>query len=271
VALARARAEDLEAHSEGGFAPLATLEVMRRDPKKMADRALVEALARDVEAFPPGRVRAEGRITLAHAFRYTFGEPERAASSYRAVVADPSGDRLTRALTMSELWAYRRQRGEIQQAAEDVAAAPDLSPNVNAAVRRALRRIQIRAGAFALLGVLAAAFVAAAARVAYRSRDLRRLPGRLVPASVVAFSLYLGGAAALLVRAHGEADPRPFLWLGIAVLVLAAGARALSAALSPKRLAARAVCAMACGVGVVAAAFLVLERADTSYLDSLGL
>jgi hypothetical protein len=54
VPAARARAADLEAHAEGGFAPLARLEELRRDPARTSDRAAIEALERDAAGFPEG-------------------------------------------------------------------------------------------------------------------------------------------------------------------------------------------------------------------------
>ena len=52
---ARARITDLEAHAEGGFAPLARLEDLRRDPRRGGDRAEVEALERECGRFATGR------------------------------------------------------------------------------------------------------------------------------------------------------------------------------------------------------------------------
>ncbi len=247
---------------------------MRRDPQRMADRAAIEALARDLEAFPAGRVRAEARISVAEAWWHRLGEPEQAIAQYEAAVADAGADRLTRSVALSELWTLRRQRGEIREALAVVDRAPDVSPNLTVVVRRAWRREQARGAAFAVLGVLGAVGAAALVRLALAARDVRDLPGQVVRPSVVAFSLYLGGAGAVLVRLRGDGDTRPFLWLGLGVLALAVIARAVPLALpvatGARRPAARAIWAAACALGVMAAAFLAVERTDPSYLEGIG-
>lgn len=269
--VARARADNLAGHAEGGFAPLAELSAVRRDPGKAADRATIEALARDLEAFPDGRVRAEARLVVAEAWWHRFGDQARALPQLAAAAGDPAGDRLTRALALSQLWMLRRQRGEIREALADVEREPDLSPVLTRTVRRAARREGLRALALGVLGVLAAIGAASLVRLAARARDVRDVPALVVRPAAVAFSLYLGGAAAILVRLHGEGDVRPFLWFGIGVLVLGIVARALPLAVGARAGAARAFWAAACVVGVVAAAFLSVERADASYLETLGL
>jgi hypothetical protein len=276
AALARARADDLAAHAEGDFGPLTELETVRRDPRKTADRAAIEALARDLEAFPAGRVRVEARLVVAEAWWQRLGEPERAIAACEAAAADRGGDRLTRALALSELWTLRRQRGEVREALAALERDPDLSPSLTAVVRRAARRVRLRAAALVVLGALAAIGGASLARLLARARDLRELPGQVVRPVAVAFSLYLGGAAAVVVRLHGgEGDARPFLWLGLAVLAMAVIARAFGIAsgmaTSARGAAARATWAAACVAGVLAAAFLAVERTDESFLEGLGL
>ncbi len=267
---ARARAEDLEAHAEGGFGPLAELSAVRRDPQKMADRAAIEALARDLEGFPPGRVRVEARLVVAEAWDHRLGEPVRAIAAYEAAVADRGGDKLTRALALSELWALRRQRGEIREALAVVEGEPLLSPAVTAAVRRAMRREWMRAAAVVVLGGLLAIGAASLARLVAKARDVREVPALVVRPFAVAFALYLGGAGAVLVRLHGEGDARPFVWFGLGVLTVAAVARAFRLAVGPRGPAVRAAWAAACVAGVIAAAFLSVERTDPSYLEGLG-
>jgi hypothetical protein len=267
---ARARAENLALRAEGDFVPLAKVETFRRDPGKTGDRAAVEALERDASGFPPGRVRVEARLLVAEAWTHRLGEPERAIAAFEAAAADTSGEPLTRALALAELWALRRQRGEIREALATMERDPGLNPALLAAVRRALRREQAGKAAMVLLGSLAAIGAASVALLLKRARDVRDVPSLLVRPLAVAFALYLGAAGAVLVRVHGEGDVRPFLWLGLGVLALSAIAQALPRAVRSQRRAVRTTWAVACAAGVVAAAFLAVQRTDPSYLEGLG-
>lgn len=267
---ARARLDELEAHAEGGFAPLARLEEVRRDPQKANDRAAIEALARDLEAFPPGRVRVEARLFVAEAWWRRLGEPARAIAPLEAAVSDKSGDRLTRALALSELVTLRRERGELREALRTAESQPELSPTLRANLRKLLRRELLRTTATALLAALAVIGLASIAWLAAKARDVRDLPARIVKPIGVALALYLGGAGAILVRVHGDGDPRPFLWLGLGVLAIDVTARAFRLA-AGKRASVRAVWAAACAAGVVAAAFTILEKTSPDYLEGLGL
>jgi hypothetical protein len=239
----------------------------------MTDRAKIEALARDVEAFPGGRVRAEARLFLAEAWQ-RIDEPERALAALAAAVEDPTADRLTRALALSELWALRRQRGEIGAALAEVDRDPDLSPAITKAVRRAARRERLRVAASVVLAALGAIGAASIARLMMQARDVRDLPRQIARPGAVAFALYLGGAGAILVHQRGG-DARPFLWLGLGVLALLVIARAFTRAFirggALRAGAARAAWAAACIAGVIAAAFLAVERTEVSYLEGLGL
>jgi tetratricopeptide (TPR) repeat protein len=267
---ARARAENLAARAEGGFVPLAEVEAFRRDPGKTGDRAAVEALEHDIEGFPPGRVRVEARLLVAEAWTHRLGEPGRAIAAFEAAAADTSGEPLTRALALAELWVLRQKRGEIREALATMERDPGLNPALLAAVRRALRRDQAGKAALALLGGLAAIGAASVAVLLRRARDVRDVPSLLVRPLAVAFALYLGAAGAVLVRIHGEGDVWPFLWLGLGVLALSAVARAFPRALRARRRAVRMTWALACAAGVVAAAFLAVQRTDPSYLEGLG-
>ena len=267
---ARARITDLEAHAEGGFAPLARLEEVRRDPRKGADRAEVEALTRDLASFPGGRVRAEARLFVAEAWWRRLGEPARAIEPLEAAATDDSADRLTRALALTELCTLRRERGEIGAALAAVERDPELSPTLTASMRRLGRRERLRVLAEAVLAVLAVVGLGSTALLAKRARDLRDVPALVVRPLALAFALYLGGAGAMLVRVHGGGDARPFVWLGLGGPALGATARAFRL-VAGRRRTVRAVWAAACVAGVMAAAFLAVERTEVTYLDPLGL
>ncbi|MFO0762185.1 MAG: hypothetical protein U0359_37445 [Byssovorax sp.] len=265
---ARTRADDLKAHAEGGFAPLTRLDEVRRDPKKSADRAAIEALSRDMAAFPPGRVRGEAALLVAESFWHRLGEPARAIAPLSAVLDDPAADALTRSLAFTELLAVERELGDLDAAVALSKRFPDLAPGARAEVLRLARRETLRMLSIAVLAALALIGSISAARA------LRRRGGRAALALGpfgVAFALYLGGAAAALVRARGDGDPRPFVWLGLGVLGVLAAARAWAIGAPDRRAWARIVRALFCAAGVVAAAFLAVERTHASYLESLGL
>lgn len=267
---ARARAADLEAHAEGNFAPLARLEEIRRDPQKAADRAAVLALADDLRSFPPGRVRSEARLFVADALRHRLGDPRGAVAPLEEVLADPQADRLLKGLALASLVALHRQLGDLSAARAVVDRYPDLAPNQRLEVLRLVRRERLKWGAFGLLGGLVAIGLGSFLRAA-RSMPLREVKREVVRPLAVAFALYVGAAGAIFVRLYGEGDVRPFLWLGVGILGIDFIARAWRIGSSDARPAIRILRAAACAVGVLAVAFLALERADAGYLESFGL
>jgi hypothetical protein len=271
VPIARARAADLEAHAEGDFAPLARLAAVRRDPGQTADRAVIEALARDVATFPPGRVRGEAELVIADAWWHRLGDPRRALAPLEAAIADETGDRLTRSLALGELTTLQRELGDLPAALAAVERFPDLAPATRKQIRTLVLRGRLTSAAIALLIALFVIGAASLARAASRLRSLRELPRAVAPPLPVAFSLYLGGAAAVLVRLRGDGDPRPFVWLGLGVLAAFTVARAWRLGWGTGGPTARAARAILCAAGVIAAAFLAVERTDVSYLEGLGL
>lgn len=271
VLTARARAADLEAHAEGDFAPLARLSAVRRDPAKSGDRATIEALERDVAAFPPGRVRGEAELVVADAWWHRLGDPRRALAPLEAAVTDDTGDRLTRSLALGALARLHRDLGDLDAALAVVERFPDLAPATRDEVRTLARRARLRGASITLLGALGVVGLASFVRAARRLGGLGALPRAVLPPLAVAFSLYLGGAAAVLVRLRGDGDPRPFVWLGLGVLAVSAVARAWRLGWGTGGPLARVARALACAAGVIAAAFLAVERIDASYLGSLGL
>jgi hypothetical protein len=120
----------------------------------------------------------------------------------------------------------------------------------------------------AALGVVAG--IAGAGLLRARRRAGEALRGA-APPMVVGGALYVGGAAAILAKLHGHADPRPFVWLGVGTLAVAAAARALRLAVPEMGRGGRALWAACCVMGVLAAAFLALERTDAGYLEAFGL
>ncbi|HSN99908.1 MAG TPA: hypothetical protein VLS89_16550, partial [Candidatus Nanopelagicales bacterium] len=161
---ARARIAYLDARGEGGFGPLARLEAARREPERLGEAEELEAFAREVEAFPPGRVRVEGRVLVADALEHRRGEPGRAAVLLDAVLADPAADQVTRALALHRLVAIHRGRGDIGGARGAVLRYADVAPELRAEVLRVARRVTLRWAAVGVLGLVAVAALAALAR-----------------------------------------------------------------------------------------------------------
>jgi hypothetical protein len=234
----------------------------RPDPKAISRR--------DVAGFPEGRVRSEARLVAAEAFWHRLGEPRRAAALLEEVLADPAADRLTRGLAISELVAVDRELGDLGAARAAVDRYPDLAPSLRIEVLRLSRRVSLRSASLAVLAALVLIGAASIARAA-RKKPLREVGRALRSPLPIAFALYLGGASAILVRLYGNADPRPFLWLGLGVLSVATIARAWRLGSTDQRPAARIARALICAAGVLAAAFLALERTDAGYLESFGL
>ncbi len=269
--VARARVADLREHAEGGYAPLARLDEVRRDPRRGRDRASVEALASDLAAFPPGRVRSEARLVVAEAFWHELGDPRRAAAALGEILDDPSADRLIQALALTELVAVDKELGDVAGALDAARRHPDLAPRLAADLARVARRGPLRAAASALALGLVLVGAASFARASIRAGDPRPVASAVVRPLAVAFALYLGGAAAVIVHLHGGEDARPFLLLGLAVLAVDVVARAWRLAARDERALARGLRAARCAAGVVAIAFLILERTAAGSLDALGL
>lgn len=268
--VARARAKDLRAHAEGDFVPLGRLEAVRRQAAPERDQ--IEALDKDAAGFPDGRVRAEARLVVAEAYWHRFADKPSAARALDAVLADPSADRLTQSIALHELVALFREQGDLQAALRAVSRAPDLAPSLYAEVSRLVRRSMLVRASAVLLALVFVVFAFSIVRLLRKGeRDPEATLRRVVRPGSVAFALYVGGVASILVRYHGEGDVRPFLWLGFGVLAVDIVARAWALASRDTRAASRAMRALVCGLSVLAVAFLSLERANAGYLESFGL
>lgn len=269
---ARARLEDLRAHAEGDFAPLTRLEELRRDPKMAADPRAIEALERDADSFPKGRVRAEARLLSGTAWLGRLGDPSRAIQPLSAVLHDVDADPLHRRLALSQLVEARRALGDLSGAVADVDAFPELLPNIRDAIHREARRVWIRRGAIALCASILVIGGAASFRIA-RSMRLGALARLTLRPLALVFAAWLGLGGAMLARGYDASDPSPFLFLAAAIALTDIAMRAWSAAMHHE-LAPRIATPFRVTLGiaaVIAAAFLALDASDPAYLESFGL
>jgi hypothetical protein len=266
------RIEWLRARSEGEFAPLTRLEKVRRDPEASSDPATVDALARDLEAFPPGPVRVEARMLVAEAWIGRMHRPGDAIRELRVVAEDPKADPLTQRLAERELVDALVATGQIDEAAAEAQAHKNrLDNRFVKQVGRLIVRRTVRWGSMAVLAAFALLALAGLVRAAMRRelgaavRELRKLSP--VAALFVAFVAVAGG---VLASKYESGNAAPFLVLGAGVLPLLLVARAWSA-VGSQSAAARAARGLLCGATVLAAAFTLLDWLGPQYLPGFGL
>lgn len=269
---AQDRIEWLRARSEDDFRPLTRLEKVRRDPALSSDGATIDALARDLEAFPRGTVRVEARMLVAEAWLGRMHRPGDAIGQLRQVADDPKADPLTQRLAERELVDALVATGRIDEASTEARGhANRLDPRFVKQVGRLIVRRAVRRGSVVVLGVFGLLAVAGLIRAGVRRRlgaallELRRLAP--VATLFVAFVALAGG---LLATKYEAGNAAPFLLLGAAVLPLLLLARAWSS-VGSQASGARAARALLCGASVVATAFVLLDWFDPQYLTGFGL
>ncbi len=272
VLRSNARARWLRDRSEGDFAPLVRLEKVRRDPSAQHDTATVDALARDLETFPPGEVRVEARMFVAESYLTLIGRPNDGERELDALLDEPvaskaSGDAAIRAQAASRLVDLAMSRGDVASANRAAARAGSGAVQLGARVAHWARRRVIERVCAAVLAVFAIAGCAAAAR---RLRGARVAALAAFVAKAAAICVYLATFAAILAGSYEGGHTLPFVMLPLAVLpiVIVARAWALSGASSTR---ARTLRAIFSATAVVAVALLVLDRIDVRYLESFGL
>jgi hypothetical protein len=266
------RIDWLRARSEDHFGPLAALEQVRRDPRRAADPASVEALARQADSFPPGLVRVEARMLVAEAWLGRMHRPDLAVAVLRAVCEDPRADTLTVRLAERELVDVLVSTGRIEEAA---AEARDHANRLDARfvrqVTRLLVRRKVRFGAMGILASFALLAGVGLARAGRRgtlgaaSRELRKIAG---PAAIFVGVVAAGGG--MLASNYESGNSAPFLLLGGAVLPLVLVARAW-AAVGSNTTAARIARSLLAAAATLATAFLLLDTAHPEYLAGFGL
>jgi hypothetical protein len=163
---ARRRIDWIEERSQGGFAPLAALARLRRDPSALDDPAVATRLAAEAESFPPGPVRSEVRLRIAQAWLRQPTRRAEALDELRRIVSDPSAGAADAVLAERALVEAFLAAGQLDAARQEVVAHP-FDPTATAIVERQLhRRFLRRTVEAALIAVaLAALTVVAFARL----------------------------------------------------------------------------------------------------------
>jgi len=269
---ANERIDWLHARSEDHFGPLAALERVRRDPRRAADAASVEALSRQADSFPPGLVRVEARMLVAEAWLGRMHRPDRAVGELRAVTEDPRADTLTTRLAERELVDVLVTEGRIDEAAAEARAHTNrLDARFVREVTRLLLRRKVRVVAVATLAIFALLAAVGLARAA-RGGTLGAAGGELrkiaLPSALFVGFVAVGGGA--LASNYESGNSAPFVLLGAAVLPLVLLARAW-AAVGSNRTSARIARSLLAAAATLATAFLLLDTLHPEYLAGFGL
>lgn len=255
---ARARLDDLEAHSEGDYAPLAALLRVRRDPALASSAEELSALLRLSETFPPGMVLRETWLLTAEGLTRRAGRPNEGLAPAQKLLSDAAAPLVMRAAALSVAVAAKEALGDRAGAAAIARAHRALAPAIAGRFDREERRARLRHVAVGALGLVAAAGVwglVRGARAAVR-------PG----ARVLTFVLVAALSTLVLRLYDPTASPRPFLLLSLGALLVE---RAISVARSAG---APRVGLLALGMGaVLAVAYLSLSGGDVDLLGEFGL
>lgn len=261
-----ARASYLRSHAEGDFVPLTRLEQIRRDPNATADAAAMDRLAHDAETFPKGAVRNEARMVVAEAYFARLGRPGDAHAPLAAILAEDDADPLLRQQAAQRLVELDLAGGRFADAKSAAARVAKEQPALLARVHRLERRHWLH---FACISVVVAFALLA---VVGTIRGRKRLGGevRAFLPWVLAFAAYVGAMGAMLASSYERGNALPFVAFAASLVPLALLSRGWGAAGAPTPT-ARAGRALMSILAVLAAAFLLLERIDSRYLESFGL
>jgi hypothetical protein len=265
---AAARSAALKAHSEGNFEPLKRLEIVRRDPL-LADRsATIDALVRDAEDFPPGRVRVEARLLAAEAYRGRIHRPGEEVALLWRVVTDPNAGDLDARAAAGEIVAAEIGQGDLDAAARarDRLGATLDEAHVSLVSHLLRRRTALAVAKPGLLGVLVLFGVAVARRGA---ETAARAALRIFPLAL-SFSMFVGALGGLLAFSYDGGNALPFFLIAPAILSVVLVARAWAAVGSSKP-PARVVRAALCASSLLAVALLLLDRLTPQCLEGVGL
>ncbi len=265
---AQRRARELRSRAEGGFEPLRKLETLRRSESLANDPAAIDALVREAAGFPPGKVRVEARVLAAEAYAGRLKRKDDALPLLELVIDDRNAEPLTVRAAAEELLAEYLAKGDLERALALAETHSQLLPKTaRKEVLRVMRRRSFRAVAWVDLGVLGLFALLAATR-RDRAQAMRAVRD-LLPMALL-FSAVACGVGGYLASRYERSSPYPFTAMLPAMLAVALCARAWSAT-GTKAGAARVFRSLVAFVGVFAAAFLLLDHMDPTYLSGFGL
>ena len=265
---ALARIDDLQAHAEGGFAPLVALERVRRSTALSDDPRALEALDRASRGWPGGSVRAEAWMLVAEAFAGRMRRPREAAEVFLRLAEDDAAPVGQRELAATRLVELRAALGDPARAERELSGVrvPDVVRAEAAVLTRRARLHRAAATVLTLVALAGAAALAMAWRRGQLGEVLRRWrrPMPLVQLAV----LTAGGAA--MAKLADDHEVSPFAVLGggaLAVYLVAVALNVVGGAGPGSRAARAAVSAMA----VLAVSYLAMLGLDPMMLEGIGL
>jgi hypothetical protein len=256
----------------GGVTPEHRLDFVRLDPSRASDPDAIQLLAMDLDQFPPGPLQVEGRMFVAEAWRGRLHRPDDALPLLRAVRDDPAAPAVTARLAAREIVDTLVDERRLDEAAAEADAHADLlDPAFVRLTHKIVSRRTIRVIALAELGGFGGLVALALSRGVRRGSlgTAGTAVRRIVPVAIL-FAAYLAGLGGVLASRYETGNATPFVALGLLVLPLSLLARAWGAVGSPAA-AARAGRALLCAVSVLAAAFLLLDAVNPTYLEGFGL
>lgn len=269
---AEARSAELRSHAEDGFVPMAKLERVRRDPALSSSPSAIFDLVRDAEQFPEGLVRIEVWVLAAEAYAHRLARPDEADALLRRVLVDPRTDSVVGHKAARDLVERQLARRDVPAAEAALRlAGPRADPSLEQLVRRMARRLYMHYTCVSLV-MLVLLMTARACATAARRGSLGAVGSAVRKAAgiAVAYAAYVALGGALLASGYEAGTSRPFLFFGAAIVPIALLARAWAAAGASTAPAIRGR-ATVCGLGALAAAFLVLEAVDVTFLEGMGL
>ena len=269
---AAARAAFLEAHAEGGYAPFAQVEALRKRPDGLDDASAIDALAREAGAFPAGPTRAEAWMLCADAYLFHLGRRRDGERALEHAAGDTAADPILRRTAASELVNAFLTDGDPAGARAAIGSLRDvvdakLTRQVDARVKRG----RVHLAALIDVGLVALLAIMAIARAILRgeSQGVRQTLARSVPRTL-GFAVYVALVGGFFATQYEAGHAAPFFAFGGSLALTALVARAWGAAGSTTR-PARIGRALLCASAVFAAGFLVLEGINGQYLEGFGL